>query len=202
VQPYQDRGVQDKERYKLELRQYLELRKPQNGKIPTGLAISEHDVEDAIEKLKEAVVDAAVNNAVDVSVDDVDVATKTATDATVGLNHSLASAAAASNVEAAYANTGKAAATDPPGVIAVVDATNRSCNPIAAVDADNGTPANTATVATVDPNITTDFDDGVPDAVSDEPDGSANFLASMDVEVELQQPESTPQQPEISQHPW
>lgn len=217
VQPYQDRGVQDKERYKIELRQYLELLKSHNGNIPTELAISEHDVEDAKEKLEEAVVDAAidvavdvaVNNAVDVSVDDVvDVTTKAVTDATVGSHHTLP-AAAASDVAAAVDTPGNVAVTEAPGVSPVVDATNGTYNPIAAVDVDNGTPANTVTVATVGPNTTMDVDDGIPNAVNDAPDGSANLLASMDVDIEPQQPESVPQQPdylpqqpEISQQPW
>ena len=194
MQPYQDRGVQDKERYKIELREYLELLKSQNGKIPTELAIehaNEVAKEDAKENLKEAVVDAAidaavdvaVNNAVDVCIDDVvDVTTRAVTDATVGSNHILPAAAADDT-------TGKPAVpgANATGVSAAVDATNGSYNPIAAVGIDNGTPANTATIATVGLN-TMDVNDGMSNVVGDATDGGANLLASTNVEIEYQQP--------------
>lgn len=229
VQPYQDRGVQDKERYKIELRKYLELLKSQNGTIPTELA-AQHDVEDAKEKLKEAVVDAAidvavdvaVNNAVNVSVDDVvDVATKSVTDAPVG-NHNFPAAS-----DVAAGDTGKAV-TGASDVGDVVDATNGSYNPASAVDVEDGA-ANTAPVARIgDINLLTtmdaddgipnaiseqpreapdemDADDGIPIAVSEEPseapDGSINLLATMDFDIEPQQPEVAPHQPDMFQHP-
>lgn len=207
VQPYQERGVQDKERYKIELRDYLELQKSQNGKISTESA-AEDAIELAKANLKEAVVDAAidvavdvaVNNAVDVFIDDVvDATTEAVTDATLGSNHSLP-AAAASGVAAAHDTTGMPGVSDTPGLSAVVEATNGSYNPIA-VDVGNGTPANTTTFATVGPNASLDVDDGIPNAVSDAPDGSVNLLASMDIEIEPQQPEFTPQQLETFQQP-
>lgn len=193
VQPYQDRGVQDKERYKIELRKYLDLLKSQNGTIPTELA-AEHDVEDAKEKLKEAVVDAAINVAVDVAVNNaVDVTTKSVIDAPVGnLNFPAASDVAAND-------TGKTV-TDATDVSAVMDATNGTYNPVAAVDVEEGT-ANTAPVAPVgNMNLLAalDVDDGIPNAVSEAPDGSVNLLATMDFDIEPQQPESAPH---MGQHP-
>jgi len=167
--------VQDKERYKIELRKYLELLKSHNGSIPMELA-AEHEVDDAKEKLKEAVVDAAidvavdvaVNNAVDVSVDDVvnDITTKSVTaDAPVG-NHDFPTASD---------DTGKA----------VTDATNGSYNPVAV---EEGNTANTVSVAPVGNDNLLDVDDGIPNTINEAPDGSVNLLATMDFDIEAQQP--------------
>lgn len=195
---YQDRGVQDKERYKTELREYLELLKSQNGKIPKELA-AEHDPEEEKGTLKEAVVDAAidvavdvaVNNAVNVSVDDVvDVTTKAVTDATVG-NHTLA---AATSDHVAADDTGKAV-TDAIHVSADRDATNGSYDPDASVDVEDGTAntviTNTSTVTTIrntDPPAAMNTEDCMANSVSSPSGEALDEPASMDVDTEPQHP--------------
>lgn len=198
VQPYQDRGVQDKERYRIEIRKYLELLKSQNGTIPTELAAAQDKVEDAKEKLKEAVVDAAidvavdvaVNNAVDVSVDDVVDDIATTDDAPVGNHHFPA---------ASDDHTGEPITHDA--------ATNGSFHPVAAVE--GNIAYNNTSVPAVAPsennnnnnnNNLLDVDDGIPYTISEAaPDGSVNLLATMDFDIETQQPEC---EPHMNQHPW
>jgi hypothetical protein len=153
--PYQDRGVQDKERYKIELRKYLELLKSQNGTIPTELAAEQEEVEDAKEAVVDAAidvaVDVAVNNGVDVSVDDVvdDMTTKSVT-------------------------TDGAA----PHFTDDDDATQQHNYPIDDVE-EGGHP-----------DEDDDVDDGIPNTISEAPDGSVNLLATMDFDIEPQQPDS------------
>lgn len=53
VQPYQDRGVKDKERYKKEIREYRELLKLHKGVIPPGMGMGKGSAKDRKEEVEE-----------------------------------------------------------------------------------------------------------------------------------------------------
>lgn len=53
LQPYQDRGVKDKERYKKEIREYRELLKLHKGVIPPGMGMGKGSAKDRKEQVEE-----------------------------------------------------------------------------------------------------------------------------------------------------
>ena len=69
MQPYQDRGVKDKERYKKEIREYRELLKLYKGVIPPGMGMGKGSARDR--KVEVEVEDEGKEEEVDMTQEDV-----------------------------------------------------------------------------------------------------------------------------------
>lgn len=71
MQPYQDRGVKDKERYKKEIREYRELLKLHKGVIPPGMGMGKGSAKDRKEQVEEDDVKEEEEEEVDMTQEDV-----------------------------------------------------------------------------------------------------------------------------------